>query len=157
MGSAPLEEAASRDRTQRAGSRWYLVAWDLDRADWRTFRVDRMRPGISAGMRFTSRPLTDAEAEALVARGVPPEARKFQARVVVHLPAERLAERVGPWIGTVEPLDDERSVLVTGAERVEDLAVQLGLLGADFRVTEPPELVEALRVLSSRYSAALAR
>ena len=94
-----------------------------------------------------------AEAEALVARGVPPEARKFQARVVVHLPAERLAERVGPWIGTVETLDDDRSVLVTGAERIEDIAVHLGMLGADFRVTEPPELVEALRALAVRYAA----
>ncbi len=102
-------------------------------------------------MRFTSRPLTDAEAEALVARGIPPEARKFQARVVVHLPADRLAERVGPWIGTVEPLDDERSILVTGAERIEDIAVHLGMLGADSRVTEPPELVAALRVLAMRF------
>ena len=51
------------------------------------------------------------------------------------MPAERLAERVGPWIGTVEPLDDERSVLSRGAERVEELAAYLGLLGADFRVT----------------------
>ena len=148
---ASTQRRAEPYRIVNAGQRWYLVAWDLDRADWRTFRVDRMRPGISAGMRFTSRPLTDADAEALVARGVPPEARKFQARVVVHLPAERLAERVGPWIGTVETLDDERSILVTGAERIEDIAVHLGMLGADFRVTEPPELVEALRVLARRY------
>ena len=141
-------------RLVNAGQKWYLVAWDLDRADWRTFRVDRIRGSISAGARFTARPLTDAEAEALVARGVPPEARKFQARVIVQLPAERLAERIGPWIGTVEALDDERSVLVTGAERVEDIAVHLGWLGADFQVSEPPELVDALRTLSARYTAA---
>jgi predicted DNA-binding transcriptional regulator YafY len=156
------KQAASARRAEpyrlvNAGQRWYLVAWDLDRVDWRTFRVDRMRPGISAGARFTGRPLTDAEAEGLVARGVPPEARKFQARVVVHLPAERLAERVGPWIGTVEPLDDERSVLVTGAERIEDIAVHLGWLSADFRVTEPPELVEALQALAARFATATAR
>ena len=141
-------------RLVNAGQRWYLVAWDLDRADWRTFRVDRIRPGLSAGARFTARPLSDAEAEALVARGVPPEARTFQARVIVYLPAERLAERIGPWIGTVEALDGERSVLVTGAERVEDIAVHLGWLGADFRVTDPPELVEALRALAARYAVA---
>ena len=73
---------------------------------------------------------------------------------MVQLPADRLAERIGPWIGTVEPLDDERSVLVTGADRVEDIAVHLGWIGADFRVTEPPELVEALRTLATRYAAA---
>jgi predicted DNA-binding transcriptional regulator YafY len=141
-------------RLVNAGQRWYLVAWDLDRADWRTFRIDRMRPGISAGARFTPRPLSDADAEALVARGVPPEARQVQARVVVHLPASQLLERFGPWVGTVEPLDEERSVIHTGADSAEHLAAWLGMLGADFRVTEPPELVEALRVLTARYRAA---
>src|SRR3954449_5161240 len=151
---AATQRRAEPYRIVNAGQRWYLVAWDLDRADWRTFRVDRIRPGMSAGIRFTARPLTDSEAEALVARGVPPEARRHQARIVVELPADRLAERIGPWIGTVEPLDDERSVLITGAERVEHIAAQLGWLGAEFRVTEPPELVEALRALAARYAAA---
>jgi predicted DNA-binding transcriptional regulator YafY len=153
------KQAASARRAEpyrlvNAGQRWYLVAWDLDRADWRTFRVDRIRGSLSASARFTARPLSDAEAEALVARGVPPEARTVQARVIVHLPAAQLAERIGPWIGTVEPLDDDRSVLVTGAERVEDIAVHLGWLGAEFRVTEPPELVAGLRALAARYAAA---
>jgi predicted DNA-binding transcriptional regulator YafY len=152
--SAATQRRAEPYRIVNAGQRWYLVAWDLDRADWRTFRVDRMRPGISSGVRFTPRALTDAEAEALVARGVPPEARKFQARVIVHLPAAQLAERIGAWIGTVEALDDERCVLVTGAERVEDIALHLGWLGAEFRVTEPPELVTALKTLATRYAAA---
>jgi predicted DNA-binding transcriptional regulator YafY len=152
-------QEASRRRAEpyrivNAGQRWYLVAWDLDRADWRTFRVDRIREGMSSGPRFTPRALTDDEAEALVARGVPPEARRHQARVLVQMPAAQLAERIGPWIGTVEPLDDESCVLVTGAERLEDLAAYLGLLGTDFRVTEPPELVEQLRVLARRYAAA---
>jgi predicted DNA-binding transcriptional regulator YafY len=152
-------QAASARRAEpyrlvNAGLRWYLVAWDLDRADWRTFRVDRIRGPISAGARFTARPLTDAEAEALVARGVPPEARQVQARVVVHLPAAELLERFGPWIGTIEPLDDRRSLIHTGADAAEHLAAWLGLLGAEFRVTEPPELVEALRALSARYAAA---
>ncbi len=152
-------ETASQRRVEpyrivHAGQRWYLVAWDLDRDDWRTFRVDRMRPGMSPGARFSPRPLTDAEVEALVSRGVPPEARTHQARVVVHMPAERLAERVGPWIGTVTPIDDASCALTTGAERLEDLAAYLGLLHADFRVTEPPELVAQLRVLAARFAAA---
>jgi predicted DNA-binding transcriptional regulator YafY len=143
-------------RIVNAGQRWYLVAWDLDREDWRTFRVDRMREGMSPGARFHPRPLSDAEAEALVARGVPPEARRHQARVVVHAPASQLAERFGPWLGTIEPVDETSCVLTTGAERLEDLAVYLGMLGADFRVTEPPELVAQLRVLAARYAVATA-
>jgi predicted DNA-binding transcriptional regulator YafY len=151
---AATQRRAEPYRIVNAGQRWYLVAWDLDRADWRTFRVDRMRPGMSAGVRFTARPLTDAEAEALVARGVPPEARQHQARVLVHAPAAVLLERFGPWIGTVEPLDDARSVIHTCADSADRLAAWLGMLGVDFRVTEPPELVEALRTLATRYAAA---
>jgi predicted DNA-binding transcriptional regulator YafY len=141
-------------RIVNAGQRWYLVAWDLDRQDWRTFRMDRIREGVSPGARFTPRELTDADVEALVSRGVPPEARRHQARVVVHAPAAQLAERFGPWIGTITPIDDESCVLSTGSDRLEDLAAYLGLLGADFSVSEPPELVAQLRVLAARYAAA---
>ena len=141
-------------RIAHAGQRWYLVAWDLDREDWRTFRVDRMRPGMSPGPRFSPRPITDDEVEALISRGVPPEARRHQARVVVHMPADRLSQRVGPWIGTITPIDETSCTLTTGAERLEELAVYLGLLDADFSVTEPPELVAQLRVLAARYAAA---
>ena len=138
-------------RIVNAGARWYLVAWDLDRADWRTFRVDRMRDGLSAGARFTSRELTDAEVEALISRGVPVEARRHQARVTVRMPAAQLAERFGPWVGRIEPLDDESCVLTTGADRIEDFAAWLGFLGADFELSEPPELVAQLRVLAARF------
>ena len=93
-------------RIVNAGQRWYLVAWDLDREDWRTFRVDRMREGMSPGPRFTPRELTDADAEALVARGVPVEARQHQAWVVVQAPAAELVERWGPMLGTVTPIDE---------------------------------------------------
>ena len=141
-------------RIVNAGARWYLVAWDLDRNDWRTFRIDRIQPGMSPGARFAPRELSDAEVEALIARGVPPEARQVQARVVVRLPAAELAARFGPWIGRIEPLDDASCVLTTGADRVEDFAAWLGFLGADFSVSEPPELVEQLRRLAERYRGA---
>src|SRR5262245_53099117 len=143
-------------RLVNAGLRWYLVAWDLDRDDWRTFRVDRMKGGMSPGPRFTARPLTDEEAEALVARGIPPEARRHQARIVVQAPADHLLERWGPMLGHVTPIDDTSCVIDTGADSVEQLAAWLAFLGADFRVTEPPELVEAVRALSARYAAATA-
>lgn len=154
-------ETTSRRRVEpyrivNAGQRWYLVAWDLDRADWRTFRVDRIREGMSPGSRFTPRALTDAEVEALVSRGVPPEARRHQARVTVGAPAEALAERFGPWIGTITPLDERSCVLTTGADRLGELAAYLGMLGADFTVSEPPELVDQLRLLAARYAAATA-
>ena len=82
------------------------------------------------------------------------EARQHQARVVVHAPAAQLVERFGPWLGTVTPIDETSCVIHTGADTVEQLAAWLGMLGADFRVTEPPELVAAVRALSTRYAAA---
>src|SRR5262249_50218258 len=121
---------------------------------WRTFRVDRMREGLSPGPRFTPRELSDADAEALVARGVPPEARRHQARVTVHAPAAELVERWGPMLGPVTSIDDSTCVIQTGADSVEQLAAWLANLGVDFRVTEPPELVEAIRALSRRFGAA---
>jgi predicted DNA-binding transcriptional regulator YafY len=151
-------EASSRRvepyRIVNAGQRWYLVAWDLDRSDWRTFRVDRMREGMSPSVRFTPRPLSDAEAQEMVARGIPPEARAHQARVVVYAPASELIGRFGRWLGSIEPVDEGTSVVMMGAERLDELAVWLGFLGADFHVTEPPELVDQLQLLAGRFAAA---
>ena len=141
-------------RIVNAGQRWYLVAWDLDRSDWRTFRVDRIREGMSPAARVTPRELSDAEVEALIARGVPPEARRHQARVLVHAPAAELAERIGPWAGTITAVDDRSSFLETGADSLEMLAAWLGFLGTDFSVSEPPELVEQLRVLAASFASA---
>jgi predicted DNA-binding transcriptional regulator YafY len=141
-------------RIVNVGQRWYLVAWDLDRADWRTFRVDRMRPGMSAGPRFSPRALSDAEVEALVTRGVPVEARRHQARVRVEMGAPELAARFGPWFGTITALDETSSIVEAGADDVDQLAAYLGLLGAPFTVSEPPELVVAVRALAARFAAA---
>jgi predicted DNA-binding transcriptional regulator YafY len=154
-GSAS-RRAVEPHRLVNAGRRWYLVAWDTDRSDWRTFRVDRLRPYLPLGGRFTPRPLSDEEVQALVARGVPPTARRYQARVLIHAPVATIAERIGPWVGTVEADGDDRCILETGADSLEVLAVHLGMLDADFSVTEPPELVGHLRSLADRYGRATA-
>jgi predicted DNA-binding transcriptional regulator YafY len=98
--------------------------------------------------------LTDAEVQALVSRGVPVEARRHQARILVQAPAAALAERFGPWLGTITAIDDTSCILETGADNLEMLAGYLGLLGADFSVSDPPELVAAVKALAARYAAA---
>src|SRR5262245_47926090 len=138
------------------GQRWYLVAWDLDRGDWRTFRIDRIQAHISPGTPFKPRELSDAEVEALVSRGVPHVARRFQARIVVHVPAATLNEKIGSWVGTVTAIDDTTCVLDTGADSLEMMAVYLGSLGFDFTVAQPPELIDHVRALSERYGRAAA-
>ena len=141
-------------RIVNAGLRWYLVAWDLDREDWRTFRVDRMREGMSPGPRFTPRELSDADAEALVARGVPLEARQHQAGCRRRRRRRSCSSGGARCSARVTPIDDASCTIHAGADTVEQLAAWLGMLGVDFRVTEPPELVAAVQALSARYAAA---
>jgi predicted DNA-binding transcriptional regulator YafY len=138
------------------GRRWYLVGFDVQRADWRTFRVDRLHPRTPTGPRFTPRDLPE-EAVDQVRRGVSSAAWRYRAQVVVHAPAEQLAERINAAIGTITPVDDTHCLLDTGADSIEALAVHLGLLGVDFTVTEPAELVELVRALAGRYHRATER
>ena len=150
------EGAASRREAEpyrlvNWGRRWYLVAWDIERDAWRTFRVDRIVPRLPLGARFTPRPLPDEDVAAYVARGVTGSSWGFRARVIVHAPAGQVTERIGRWIGSVEPIDERSCVLDAGASSAEMMALYLGLLDADFTVTEPPELVDHLRRLAERY------
>jgi predicted DNA-binding transcriptional regulator YafY len=139
------------------GRRWYLVAWDAERDDWRTFRVDRIEPRIPAGPRFSPRDLpAGGDVAAFVARGVSTASNRFQARVTVRAPATEVAARINPAIGIVEAIDDDTCVLSTGADSVDTVAVYLGLLDLDFEVSEPPELVARVRILADRYRRACA-
>jgi predicted DNA-binding transcriptional regulator YafY len=137
------------------GRRWYLVAWDIDRDDWRTFRVDRLHPRTPTGPRFPDREPPEGGAAAYVARGVSSAAWRYRARVVVHAPAEVVTERINPAVGVVEALEGSSCVLDTGADSVHTLAVYLGMLDLDFEVTDPPELLDHLRTLTARYARAV--
>ena len=137
------------------GRRWYLVAWDLERADWRTFRVDRLALRLPVGQRFAPRPLPDEDLAAYVARGVSEMAWRFRARVVVHEAAETIAERIGRHVGTIEPIDERTCVVDAGADSAEILAVYLGMLGADFEIDGGSELAAHVSRLADRYRAAI--
>lgn len=136
--------------------RWYLVAWDTERDDWRTFRVDRIEPRPPPGPRFTPRPLpSDEEILARVARGTAEATWRYRARVIVHASAEYTRGRL-PIPVEVEPLGEERCAFEPGSDYPEMLALYLGMLGADFTVVDAPELVTALRELTGRYQRAIA-
>ncbi|QGG97019.1 WYL domain-containing protein [Actinomarinicola tropica] len=53
-----------------AGRRWYLVAWDVRRDDWRTFRLDRVVEPRLAGARFTPRSVPGGGPAEFVARSI---------------------------------------------------------------------------------------
>ena len=137
------------------GRRWYLLAWDLDRDDWRTFRVDRMTPRIPTGPRFVPRRAPE-DVGAYVSGNASAAAWRYHATVVVHAPAAVIAERVPPAAGTVEARDERTCLFHTGADSLDTIAVHLGLLGVNFEVTEPLELVDRVRDLAHRYTQAVA-
>jgi predicted DNA-binding transcriptional regulator YafY len=150
----PGERMVEPHRLVNSGRRWYLVAWDGRRKDWRTFRVDRIEKPALSGLRFLPRKLPAEDIAAYVTRGVAYDQYPYRAKVVLHAPVERLAEFVPSSAGTLEAIDAERSLMHIGAHSIEMLAGYLGLFGVDFEVTEPPELVEQIRRMAARFERA---
>ncbi|TCP56418.1 putative DNA-binding transcriptional regulator YafY [Tamaricihabitans halophyticus] len=139
------------------GRHWYLVGFDVERADWRTFRVDRLRPRTPTGPRFTPReaPFTDV-AEHLSSQ-LSVRAWTCQATVTLHEPAEVIAERIWPGMGVLEAVDERSCLLHIGADTVSSLVWMITSVDADFTLTSgSPELVTALRAQADRCQRALA-
>jgi predicted DNA-binding transcriptional regulator YafY len=134
------------------GRRWYLVAWDRRRDDWRTFRVDRLERPAATGARFTARELPDDNASAYVERSISGAPGRFEARVTVHAPADEMRRRVPPYWGTFEPLDAHTCAYRAGDHDLGWLAMRIAMLGVDVEVHEPPELIEHLQALARRLS-----
>jgi predicted DNA-binding transcriptional regulator YafY len=135
--------------------RWYLVAWDVDRDAWRTFRADRIEPRMPTGSRFTPRALPpDREVTARVARGVGEATWRYRTRVIVHAPASHVHGRL-PIPMDVQPLGHDRCAFEPGSDHPQMLALYLGMLEADFEIVDSPELVDALSQLAERYRRAV--
>ncbi len=135
------------------GHRWYLLAWDRDREDWRTFRADRVIPRLPTGPRFTARePPEDAASH--VVRGTASLAWTHPARVRLLVPAEAVAERVPPAAGLLRPVDPHSCIPETGGDSLHGLVGYLTGLDVPFEVLDPPELRALLRRLAERYAAA---
>jgi hypothetical protein len=102
------------------------------------------------GVGFSQRRLPAKDAAAYVAQSITSAPSRFEARVTLQAPADEVTARVPSHWGTIEPLDDRTCEYRTGDEDLGWLAVRITMLGADFEVHEPPELVEHLRVLANR-------
>jgi predicted DNA-binding transcriptional regulator YafY len=139
-------------RLVQAGYRWYLVARDIDRSGWRTFRADRIEAPRLTGVRFV--PADPPDAAAFVARAVTTAPYRYQARILLHAAAESVAEHVPPSVGILEPAGPGRCVLVSGSDSLDALAFHATALGVDYVVLEPPELSDRLAVLAARLAAA---
>ncbi len=142
-------------RLAHANGRWYLVAYDVEKADWRTFRVDRLTPKTPTGPRFTPREPPPDTAN-FVAQGLATATWRYRATVLVHASADELSQRLPPGIEILESTESS-CVLAVGSDNAYMLALYLGMLNADFEVTDPPELVEELAKLAARYTRAISQ
>jgi predicted DNA-binding transcriptional regulator YafY len=152
-GEASMREVEPH-RLVHTGRRWYLAAWDLSRNNWRTFRIDRIAPKLTTGSRFAPRQPPEGDFAAYVSRSVSYAPHPHQARIVLQASVEMAAERVPPAAGTLEAVDEHTCVLHTGATSLDTLSVYLALIGFDFEIREPPELVERVRWLAERFTRA---
>jgi predicted DNA-binding transcriptional regulator YafY len=132
------------------GRRWYLVAWDRGREDWRTFRVDRLTRPAATGVRVPARTLPATDAADHIAKSMSAWKHRFEARVTLHAPAEEIRRRFPSHWGPVEPIDDHTCEYRTGDDDLDWLALRIAMIGVDFEVHEPPELREHLRAMSRR-------
>lgn len=141
------------------GGRWYLVAWDLDRDDWRTFRADRITTRTPTGPRFTPRELPGGDVAAFVAsrfRGSDGSGDwPCRGEVILDLPASVVSGYTRD--GLVETLGADRCRLVLGSWSWAGLAAAIGRFDADIEVVGPTELRDAFAHLARRYADAAAR
>jgi predicted DNA-binding transcriptional regulator YafY len=131
-----------------AGRRWYLLGWDLDRADWRTFRLDRVTDARTTGERFAPRDLPAESAAAYLDAAL--KAPRHRAVLTFLAPAERLADRIGHQDGALEPIDAGRCRYTTWVDSFEWLAITTAILGVEFRVEEPAGFTEFCAQLAER-------
>lgn len=137
------------------GWRWYLIAWDTTRDDWRTFRVDRITSEPAPDRRFEPRTPPFTDAAAYIAESLGAIRDRWHARVVLHAPLDAAAPRVPKWAGTVEAIDGSSCMLHASSDWLGALAIHIAEIGVDFTVIEPPELIEHVRVLADRFTRAV--
>ncbi|MDT0268145.1 WYL domain-containing protein [Streptomyces sp. DSM 44915] len=136
---------------------WYLIAWDLRRADWRVFRVDRLSPRGPAGPRFAPRPLPHGDPAAFLVHRLSAGLWPHRATCVLHVSAAEAAELVWPGTGVVEPVDERSCLLRVGADSVPSLVWMITSVNVDFTLVEgSDELAAALRAQAARCLRAVA-
>jgi predicted DNA-binding transcriptional regulator YafY len=152
---APSTRAVEPHRLVYTGRRWYLAAWDLGRKDWRTFRVDRIEGKLKTSTRFKPRKPPEGDFAAFVSKSLSQVPYPYKARITLRAPVEAITKRIPPSAGMLVAIDAESCMLHTGAHSLEGITIHLSMLGIDFQVHEPPELITYIRGLAERLGQAI--
>ncbi|MFD6176254.1 MULTISPECIES: helix-turn-helix transcriptional regulator [unclassified Isoptericola] len=152
-GGAETARHTEPHRVVRWGSRWYLLAWDLDREDWRVFRVDRIAPRPPTGARFRPRVVPEDAVQRYVVARVGRATWRHRARILVHAPADEVVARIGSPL-EVEVLGPRTCRVEVGSDDPDQLALWVTQLGMDVEVLEGAELRAAFGRLAERFTRA---
>ncbi|MFJ7066448.1 helix-turn-helix transcriptional regulator [Streptomyces sp. NPDC101115] len=144
-------------RLVSTGRRWYLVAYDMGREDWRTFRVDRVSEPFPTGARFSPRELPAGDAAAYMARSMARAQPEIDLDVSFEAPAEFVAGRLPAHLAPVPDGDTSCRLRVRTADSVEWLALRLALVDAAFTIHGPESLRAYAEELGARLAAAAER
>ncbi|WP_283134499.1 helix-turn-helix transcriptional regulator [Rhizohabitans arisaemae] len=136
--------------------RWYLVAFDTGRDDWRTFRLDRVRLRTPGGPRFAPRDPPEGDLAGYTSRMISSAPYRYRCRFTVHAPAAEVTARFPPTVAVVEPLDEHTCTLESGSNSLDEMLFYITSLGLPFEAHEPPELLTHMRALADRLTAAIA-
>jgi predicted DNA-binding transcriptional regulator YafY len=155
-GGEQTERHVEPHRLVPLGRRWYLVAYDLARHDWRSFRLDRLSAPRPTGARFRTRELPTADAAEFVRAGIERQPAPYSVEALVHAPAPDVREKLGRW-AVVEDAGEGRCLLRMTADSLDWPAMALGAIGAEFEVLTPPEMAEHVREWGARFGRAAVR
>ncbi|MBB3045295.1 helix-turn-helix transcriptional regulator [Nocardioides soli] len=151
----PTQRRVEPHRLVSLGRRWYLVGYDRDRQDWRSFRVDRMRDATTTGHRFRPRELPAADAASFVQAGIRSAPQRYDVRVRFAADADTVAAYVGRW-ATVEPAG-AGCVMHMPSDSLDWPLMVLAHLDSEFTVEGPAELVDAVARVGERFARAVPR
>lgn len=136
------------------GRRWYLLAWDLERCDWRTFRLDRINALTIPGRTFAPRELPPDGAVSFVRSHARGPITRYQGVVRFAAPLALVSERLMAEAGSLEAIGADNCRYVTAPDSWEWLAITLAMVGVPYSIEGPPGLISCSRQLAERISLA---
>ena len=155
MGPGPIAGSSPIDWSCSVGH-WYLVAWDMNRSDWRSFRLDRLTEPRPTGAQFVARELPADDAAEFVRRGIDNLPTRHDVEAVVHADASEVRSRIGSW-ASIEEMDGARCRLRMSTDSLDWVLMTLGRTGADFEVVSPSAAIVHARQRSERFGRAVDR